>query len=183
MCGGAEKSAPLFYGWTKTLQFAAPKMHGRIWPARKHLDRRGVHRRMNFLILARAANARNATWVFLGASVAVFLGGCGRRPIIVQAPPATVIQSPAPAPVVAAPVAQPPVVVLKEAPPPPRPEAMTPQPASDYVWVPGYWMWRAGQQEWVAGHWEVPPRPGARWVSARWEKQGDGYIFMQGYWQ
>lgn len=111
---------------------------------------------------------------------AILSNGCFRRTIVVQAPPATVIQNPAP--VVSA-TATPPVVVLKEAPPPPRYEAMSPQPSSDTVWIPGYWMWRAGQQEWVSGHWETPPRPGARWVSSRWERQGDGYIFIQGYWQ
>lgn len=124
------------------------------------------------------------------ACALVLMSGCGRRPIVVQAPPATVIHNPAPTQVVAAapvaqatPAAAPSVVVLREAPPPPRYEPMSPQPASDHVWIPGYWAWRGGRQEWVSGHWEVPPHPGARWVSPRWERQGDGYVFQQGYWQ
>jgi hypothetical protein len=60
---------------------------------------------------------------------------------------------------------------------------MTPKPSSDYVWIPGYWAWRLGQQQWIAGHWETPPHPGAKWVAPRWDHQGDGYVFVQGYWQ
>ena len=30
---------------------------------------------------------------------------------------------------------------------------------------------------------DVPPRLGATWVAPRWDKQGDGYVFVQGYWQ
>lgn len=120
----------------------------------------------------------------LGAALpaAVFSSGCVRRTVVVQTPPATVIQQ-APAMTMAPAPATPPVVVLKEAPPAPRFEEMSPKPASDYVWIPGYWAWRAGQQQWVAGHWEVPPHVGAKWVAPKWERQGDGYMFIQGYWQ
>lgn len=112
--------------------------------------------------------------------------GCGRRPIVVQAAPATIIQTsaPTPPPAIATPSdPAPAVIVMKEAPPPPRFEQATPQPSSDAVWIPGYWYWRDGQQQWVAGHWDVPPRVGATWVAPRWEKRGDEYIFIQGYWQ
>jgi hypothetical protein len=111
---------------------------------------------------------------------AVFMSGCLRRTVVVQPPPATVIQTPAPA---YAPSTTPPVVVLKEAPPPPRFEEMTPRPSSEYTWIPGYWAWHEGREQWIAGHWEVPPHVGATWVSSRWERQGDGYVFIQGYWQ
>jgi hypothetical protein len=133
----------------------------------------------------RPASTLKVGGVIVGAAlIAAGVVGCGRRPIVVQAPPATVIQQPAPAQIVTtAPVATPPVLVLKEAPPPPRYEPMTPQPASDHVWIPGYWAWQNGQRLWMAGHWEIPPHTGARWVSPRWERQGDGYVFVQGYWQ
>lgn len=125
------------------------------------------------------------TILFLGAAAAaaVFMSGCIRRTVVVQTPPATVVQAPAPAMTMAPAQVTPPVVVLKEAPPSPRIEEVTPKPSADYVWIPGYWAWRAGQQQWTAGHWEVPPQVGAKWVAPKWERQGDGYVFIQGYWQ
>jgi hypothetical protein len=172
------------------LQIAATKRRACKDPDGKHVHASAVHGGMNSTInpLSRHASPRTSSWgparVALGAAVVVaLLGGCGRRPIVVQAPPATVIQQPAPTQIVTAAPTAPSVVVMREAPPPPRHEPMTPQPASDYVWIPGYWAWRNGQQMWVVGHWEVPPHTGARWVSPRWERQGDGYIFVQGYWQ
>jgi hypothetical protein len=119
----------------------------------------------------------------IGLAGAMIAGsGCSHRPIIVQAPPATVIQNPAPA---SAPTttSTPPVIVMRDAPPPPRYEQTTPQPSSDTVWIPGYWFYRDGEQQWVSGHWDTPPRVGATWIPPRWERQGDGYVFIQGYWQ
>ena len=109
------------------------------------------------------------------------LSGCARRPIIVQAPPATVVQTPAPAPALA-PTGRD-VIVIKEAPPPPREEAPPPPPSSSYTWVPGYWTVREGRQEWVPGRYEQPPRSGATWVAPRWERRADGYVFIEGYWR
>ena len=116
------------------------------------------------------------------SGAAIVTGSCARRPIIVQAPPATVIQAPAATPAPAYSTV-PPVVIMKEAPPPPRFEQPTPKPTSDSVWIPGYWFWADDQRQWVAGHWDIPPRVGATWIAPRWEKQGDSYIFIQGYWQ
>jgi hypothetical protein len=128
--------------------------------------------------------------IFLLAGAAT---SCARRPIIVQAPPATVIQSPAQAPAPATVIQTQPatpaptgrdVIVVKEAPPPPRQEPPPPPPpSSEYTWVNGYWAARDGRQEWVAGHWEVPPRAGATWMPPRWEQRGDGYVFVEGYWR
>lgn len=121
----------------------------------------------------------------------IALSGCARRPIVVQAPPATVIQNPAPTTVVQTPAAAPAlaptgreVIVLKEAPPPPREEAAPPPPPStEYKWIPGYWTARDGREEWVSGHYERPPRTSATWVSPRWERRGEGYVFIEGYWR
>jgi len=74
-------------------------------------------------------------------------------------------------------------VVLKEAPPPPRAETPPPPPSDSYVWVPGYWSVNNGRQEWTAGHYEMPPRPTATWVAPRWERRGEGYVFIDGYWK
>jgi hypothetical protein len=118
------------------------------------------------------------------------LGGCARRPIVVQAPPATVVHSPAPATVVQTPAPAPAlaptgreVIVVREAPPPPREEVPPPPPSASYTWVPGYWAVREGRQEWVPGRYEMPPRAGATWVAPRWERRGDGYVFIDGYWR
>jgi hypothetical protein len=128
-------------------------------------------------------------WVINGAvqltGFAVALGAlaaCARRPIVVQAPPTTVVQNtPAPQPVVGTVTRD--VIVVKEAPPPPREEALPPPPSTSYTWVPGYWMAREGRQEWVAGRYEMPPRVGATWVPPRWERRADGYVFSEGYWR
>lgn len=122
--------------------------------------------------------------------------GCVRRPIIVQAPPATVIQAPTPAPapasttVINTPAAETPsptgreVIMVKDAPPPPREEpAPPPPPSSEMKWVAGYWAYRDGHQEWITGHYETPPRSTAVWVAPRWERHGSSYVFIEGYWQ
>jgi hypothetical protein len=119
------------------------------------------------------------------------LSGCARRPIVVQAPPATVIQNPAPTAIVQTAPAptralEPTgrdVIVIKEAPPPPREEAPPPPPSTSYTWIPGYWTARDGHQEWVPGRYEMPPRSGATWVAPRWERRADGYVFVDGYWR
>jgi hypothetical protein len=118
------------------------------------------------------------------------LSGCARRPIVVHAPPATVVQTPPPATVVQtapAPALAPTgrdVIVIKEAPPPPREETPPPPPSSASVtWVPGYWSVRDGRPEWVSGRYETPPRTGATWVAPRWERRADGYVFIDGYWR
>jgi hypothetical protein len=121
--------------------------------------------------------------ITLGALSGLVVAGCSHRPIIVQTPAPTVIQTPAAAPAMAQPVSAPPVVVVNQPPPAPLPESMTSQPSPQHVWIPGYWAWRNNQQQWVGGHWELPPRPGATWVPSRWEQRGSEYVFVDGYWQ
>jgi hypothetical protein len=84
--------------------------------------------------------------------------------------------------VVATPTTTPGVVMISQAPPAPQPEAVTARPSSDHVWVPGYWTWRNQRYEWMAGHWEVPPRSGATWVAPRWAAEAGAYRFYEGYW-
>ena len=70
------------------------------------------------------------------------------------------------------------------APPPPRHEVIVERerPSHDHIWVRGYWANRHGHHEWVAGHWELPPRGRNVWVEPRWEKRGHGYVFIEGFW-
>lgn len=151
----------------------------------------GNHRDMNANISLVSRRAGILALTLGGGALLAGAAGCARRPIIVQAPPATVIQSPAPAAaptVIQTPAAPAPtgrdVIVVREAPPPPRAEAPPPPPPSaEYKWIPGYWSARDGRQEWVAGRWEMPPRASATWVAPRWEQRGDGYVFIDGHWR
>jgi hypothetical protein len=122
------------------------------------------------------------------------IAGCASEPEshVVSAPPppaptATVAVATTPAPTttaVAVPVAgaAPGTVVITQAPPAPQPEAVTARPSSDHVWIPGYWTWRNNRYEWMAGHWDLPPRSGSKWVAPRWQPENGAYRFYEGYW-
>ena len=65
------------------------------------------------------------------------------------------------------------------APPPPQAVVVMPvQPASDYIWVGGYWYPVAGHYRWHEGYWSRPPYVGARWIAPRHE----GGRYYGGYW-
>jgi hypothetical protein len=89
----------------------------------------------------------------------------------------------APVPVDAAAPAMSQEIATAEPPPPPQREIVNERPSGQYVWIPGYWAWRDSRYNWVAGHWEIPPRPNAAWVQPRWEQRGNRYVFVQGYWR
>jgi hypothetical protein len=120
----------------------------------------------------------------VGAAVLLAnVAGCGRK-VIVQAPPATVIQTTAPAPAAPLAASTHEIVVVRDAPPPPRSETMSARPSEQHVWVPGYWAaGHDGQQVWVSGHWEVPPSGGSSWVEPRWERRSDGWEYIPGGWR
>ena len=64
----------------------------------------------------------------------------------------------------------PPRVVYVAPPPPPQPE---------YVWVEGYWYPVDRHYVWHDGYYTRPPYPGARWISARYDRN----MYYAGYWQ
>jgi WXXGXW repeat (2 copies) len=72
--------------------------------------------------------------------------------------------------------------------PPPMPaapaEVRPAQPAPNYVWLPGYYTWRASDRAyvWVPGHWAVPP-DGHVWVPGHWQTQSSGYTWVDGRWE
>jgi hypothetical protein len=73
-------------------------------------------------------------------------------------------------------------VVLQAPPAPQAPQAIPAQPSPSHVWIDGYWTWRNNRYEWMAGHWEVPPFSGARWVTPRSESQSGAIRFYEGHW-
>jgi hypothetical protein len=79
---------------------------------------------------------------------------------------------------VAGPVAprQPPAPV-PEVPPEQRPEG------ENVIWVPGYWNWDAGRNDfvWVSGCWRVPP-PGRKWVPGYWAQANGQWQWVSGLW-
>lgn len=86
-----------------------------------------------------------------------------------------------------APVAQRSYRVVQQVPPPPVPptvnEVVTPSPAANAVWIPGYWSYDGNSYAWVSGHWEIPPANTHQYVAAHWENQGAGYFFVPSYWR
>lgn len=96
-------------------------------------------------------------------------------PAVIAGGPANVIVT------TATPVAG--ATIVTEAPPALQSEVVLAQPASNYVWVAGYWTWSNQQQyQWTSGRWVIPPKPGAEWNAPRWEQQGKDYKFTEGYW-
>jgi len=77
--------------------------------------------------------------------------------------------------------------VVQSVPPPPPPpmanEVVTPSPAANAVWIPGYWTYQANSYAWVAGHWEIPPANAHERIPDHWENNGSGYVYVQSYWR
>jgi hypothetical protein len=73
--------------------------------------------------------------------------------------------------------------VVTTAPPALQQEVVLAQPSQQHVWIAGYWTWRDGRYEWVAGRWVLPPNYAVAWVPPRWEREGTGYRFYEGYWR
>jgi hypothetical protein len=72
-------------------------------------------------------------------------------------------------------------IIIREAPPPPREEAI-PRPRRGHEWAPGHWAWRNGQHVWVSGHW-VRERRGSHWVPDRWVERDGRWVLMAGHWE
>jgi hypothetical protein len=67
-------------------------------------------------------------------------------------------------------------------PPPPQPEYVGPPPVAGYVWITGFWAWQLGRHVWMGGHWEAPPRSGARWAPHYWDRGQGGWRLHDGHW-
>lgn len=71
---------------------------------------------------------------------------------------------------------------ISVAPPPPRFEYRRDPPGVDYLWIGGYWNWRANRYHWVPGYWQAP-RPGYAWEPHRWEQDGKHWRQNGGHWR
>ena len=76
--------------------------------------------------------------------------------------------------------------IVAEPPPPPSiPSEVIPRrPTEEAVWVGGFWMYNSnGRYEWAPGRWEVPPPRCRSYVPPHWARQGNGFVYMHGYWR
>lgn len=107
-------------------------------------------------------SVRNVRLLTLGctAALALVLGGC--------------VVAPAPDGYYGEPV--------YAAPPPPQVEYAPPPPVVGWLWIGGYWTWRAGRHVWIGGHWEAP-RPGYHWQPHEWQRDGRGWRERPGRWE
>jgi hypothetical protein len=76
--------------------------------------------------------------------------------------------------------------VVRSSPPPapaPLTDVVTPCPAPNALWVPGYWDYNGSGYTWTAGHWEIPPPATTTYVASHWETRNGANVFVRGYWQ
>ena len=66
--------------------------------------------------------------------------------------------------------------------PPPVRYEVVPAPRAGFIWIPGYWDWRANRHYWVAGHW-LRHRPGYHYETARWVEHGGRWAYYRGGWR
>ena len=76
-------------------------------------------------------------------------------------------------------------VVANPPPPPFLPTEVIPvRPDPAAVWVGGYWVFNSNRRyEWMPGRWEFPPPNCRVFVPPHWARQGEGYVYVQGYWR
>ncbi len=54
-------------------------------------------------------------------------------------------------------------------------------PSSDFIWIPGCWVWHYGRYAWRPGYWSRV-NPDWVWVPAHYIWTPRGYIYSSGYW-
>jgi hypothetical protein len=59
-----------------------------------------------------------------------------------------------------------------------------PCPEDGWMWVPGYWGWDDGDEDyyWVPGSWVEAPQRGLLWTPAWWGWEDGAYLFHDGFW-
>jgi hypothetical protein len=140
---------------------------------------------------ANATGPVTAARVFLTIGAVTLIAGCASEPYsrVVSAPPPSTTTGPATQTIVVPAGGQPvtttapaQTIIVQQQPPAVQSESPPPRPSSEYVWVAGYWAWENSRYHWISGRWTIPPRAGSNWVPPRWEPEGRGYRFYDGYW-
>jgi hypothetical protein len=75
-------------------------------------------------------------------------------------------------------------VFVRIAPPAVVVESPAPIPHPGYVWRPGYHRWSGARYVWVRGAWVRPPYRyrSAEWVPGHWDHERRGYFWVRGHW-
>jgi len=131
---------------------------GYDWRGRRYVRLRGHWERMR-----PGRQWHGGHWEWQGDHYAWVLGAWSEGPAYV-APPAMIVENPAP-------------------PPPPPPQAAPPPPRRPgFVWIAGTQEWRDGRYVWIEGHWEQE-RPGDAWRPGHWDRDGDRQAWHPGGWE
>lgn len=72
--------------------------------------------------------------------------------------------------------------IANDAPPRARYERRTPRPHRDSVWINGYWDRRDDRWDWSSGRWEQRQDRRARWIKARYKKEGRAWRYEPARW-
>lgn len=70
----------------------------------------------------------------------------------------------------------------RTAPPSRQHERRPTRPGRDYVWLRGSWDWQGSDWVWVPGRWERPGHRSARWVDARYTREGQVWRYEPAHW-
>jgi hypothetical protein len=70
--------------------------------------------------------------------------------------------------------------IANSAPPRGRYEQRMARPHRDAMWIKGYWDRQDDRWAWVSGRWEQPHYPNARWIDARYTRQGCAWYSRNG---
>lgn len=73
-------------------------------------------------------------------------------------------------------------VYIGSTPPPLRYERRPQVPGQGFVWVDGYWGNDGRRYNWVPGHWQQPPYPGAFWSHPHYDHYQQGWQQHEGHW-
>lgn len=76
-----------------------------------------------------------------------------------------------------------PPIAATKMPPAPIVENIPAQPSSDLLWIPGYWIWLEGKNDfaWICGLWRRPP-PKQKWIPGKWNNIEGQWVREQGFW-
>lgn len=72
--------------------------------------------------------------------------------------------------------------VAHRAPPQVRREVKPRRPGRQYVWINGFWHWHHTDWVWVPGRWERPSYRNARWINARYVREGAAWRYEPAHW-